>query len=70
MNELLLLLGHTVEDVVGLLHAAGLYLLSASLAEKIRNHFEGMLTPRETGTEKKSTPVALAMASPPGTPGR
>lgn len=34
LNELLLLLGHTLEDVVGLIRAAGLYLLSASFAEK------------------------------------
>lgn len=28
------------------------------------------LTPSSTGTEKNSTPVAFAIASPPGTPGR
>jgi hypothetical protein len=28
------------------------------------------LTPSSTGVEKNSTPVALAISSPPGTPGR
>jgi hypothetical protein len=52
------------------LHTIGLFL---ELALRFKNHktFSWViLTPSSTGVEKKSTPVALEISSPPGTPGR
>ena len=40
------------------------------LVSKVWKWGEGRCTPSSTGTEKKSQPVSLAMASPPATPGR
>lgn len=70
-QELLLLLGDALQRVGGLLHTFGLRKGSAKHASSaMEEKICQKLTPSSTGTEKKSTPVALAMASPPGTPGR
>lgn len=78
-QELLLLLGDALQGVGGVLDAVGLHTHSVSqkkasfMNQKKFNICicrKCKLTPSSTGTEKKSTPVALAMAAPPGTPGR
>lgn len=65
LEEGLFVLVEVAEWVQGLLGSAGLFACQCS--SSIGN---GVLTPSSTGTEKKSQPVSLAMASPPGTPGR
>jgi len=39
--------------------------ISTGFVNRVGEH-----TPSSTGTEKKSQPVSLAIASPPGTPGK
>lgn len=69
LDKLLLLLTDISKGVGNLLDTVGLQNVSVS-----RYAWSGgpsdEHTPSSTGTEKKSTPVSLAIASPPGTPGR
>jgi hypothetical protein len=71
-EQFLLLFRGSFEHIDGFGRTVGLYL---ELANDVRYRKKSYPrkekhTPSSTGTEKKSTPVALAMASPPGTPGR
>lgn len=65
LEEALLVLVEVGEWVLSLLSPAGLF--DCQYYSTIGREW---LTPSSTGTEKKSQPVSLAMASPPGTPGR
>lgn len=62
----LLLLGDAFQGVDGLLGTVGLFDVSRNFHMSRKEEH----TPSSTGTEKKSLPVCLAIASPPGTPGR
>lgn len=66
-DKLLLLVGDTSEDVDCLVGAVRLYIILIGCSDKGRGF---ILTPSSTGVEKKSRPVSLAIASPPGTPGK
>ena len=67
LEELLLMVVGTADDVDGLFGAVGL--ISRSINVKyLRSKVQ--LTPSSMGTEKKSVPVAFAILSPPATPGR
>ena len=66
LEELLLLVVGLADHVNGLLGATSLSRVSnGDLISTARR-----LTPSSMGTEKKSTPTAFAIASPPATPGR
>ena len=65
LEEGLLVLVEAGEWVVRLLSSAGLV-----ACQRDSWTGSGILTPSSTGTEKKSKPVSLAIASPPGTPAR
>ena len=67
LQEALLLLGDALKRVLDLLGAVGLVHVSHAI---FCGRVGMVLTPSSTGTEKKSTPTFLAIASPPGTPGR
>jgi hypothetical protein len=67
LEKLLLLLVCAADDVNRLLGAVGLQEVSVRAVKVVQN---SPLTPSSMGTEKKSVPVVLAMASPPVTPGR
>jgi hypothetical protein len=67
-KELLLLIGDTVEHVSDLFGTIGLYIVLAGLDLYVSGWT--LLTPRVTRVEKNSTPVALAISSPPAIPGR
>jgi len=69
LQKRLLLVGDALQGVGGLLGTVGLKLLLAARSGSGRRGSK-VLTPSSMGTEKKSQPVSLAMASPPGTPGR
>jgi hypothetical protein len=56
----------TADNVDGLLGTAGL----ENLLVAVSPTGPALLTPSSIGTEKKSVPVVLAIASPPATPGR
>ena len=66
LEELLLVRADVAKDIGSLLRTRGLRTIS------FESHFRerGKHTPNSTGTEKKSTPVSFAIASPPSTPGR
>jgi hypothetical protein len=65
LEEGLFVLVEAGEWVVGLLCSGSL-----SIVSKKPSGWEVRHTPSSTGTEKKSQPVSLTIASPPGTPGR
>ena len=67
-EEGLFLVSYASEGVGGLFGTVGLRSLVCCFSS-VRDK-ERKLTPSSMGTEKKSAPVSLAMASPPGTPGR
>lgn len=66
-KELLLGLGGVLEHVDGVGYTVG---LDEQLVTFPNFRDWLVFTPSSMGTEKKSTPVAFWMASPPGTPGR
>jgi hypothetical protein len=66
LEKLLLVVVRAADNVDRLLGTAGLYYMLA----RVFMNDSGTLTPSSIGTEKKSVPVTLAMASPPLTPGR
>lgn len=66
LEELLLVVIDTANDVDRLLGSVG---LCQSQQLYVRKGFI-LPTPSSIGTEKKSEPVAFAIASPPSTPGR
>jgi len=67
-KELLLLVGDTGENVGDLFGTVGLYIVLARLDLYVSGWT--LLTPRVTRVEKNSTPVALAISSPPAMPGK
>jgi hypothetical protein len=69
LEEGLLVVVEVAERVNGLLSTVCLYKTSAKTIHSYAWYGE-VLTPSSIGTEKYSKPVSLAMASPPGTPGR
>ena len=66
LKECLLGVVDVTEWVDCLLNTRGL----DELLVKVGQVHQARLTPSWMGTEKKSQPVSLAIASPPGTPGR
>lgn len=70
LQESLLLIGDSLEGIMSFLSTVGLWSNNVISQSSPPTRSLGILTPSSMGTEKKSTPVFLAIASPPGTPGR